>query len=56
MYPDIAYFMGTSAQLKNLDLIHTPNERFKLVTQAMGKVYVDVSVVVKNFSEYGVAV
>ena len=48
--------MGTSAQLKNLSLIHTPNERFKLTTQAMGKVHVEVNVVLKHFTEYGVSV
>ncbi len=48
--------MGTSAQLKNLNLIHTPNERYKLTTQTMGRVHLELHVVLRNFLDYGVAV
>ncbi|KAJ3295002.1 B9 domain-containing protein 2 [Borealophlyctis nickersoniae] len=50
-----AYFLGATPQLRNLDIIHTPTDRFRLTTEAMGKVHLEVGVVVRNFEKYGVA-
>lgn len=49
-----SYFLGATVQLKNLDLIHSPADRFRLVTTTMGKVHVEVSVLFRNFAQYGI--
>ena len=49
-----AYFLGATPQLKNLDLITNPADRFRLETMTMGKVYLEVSVVTRNFDTNGV--
>lgn len=46
-----AYFLGATPQLKNLDMVSNPADRFRLMTCAMGKVHVEVSVVLRNFEK-----
>ncbi|KAJ3415805.1 B9 domain-containing protein 2 [Chytridiales sp. JEL 0842] len=50
-----AYFLGATPQLKSLDLVHNPTDRFRLQTMAMGKVHVELNIVVRNFEKYGVS-
>ncbi|KAJ3073505.1 B9 domain-containing protein 2 [Podochytrium sp. JEL0797] len=49
-----AFFLGATPQLKSLDLIHNPSDRFRLQTIAMGKVHLQLSVIVKGFEKHGV--
>ncbi|KAI8588356.1 B9 domain-containing protein 2 [Geranomyces variabilis] len=46
---------GTTAVLKNTDVVHAPADRFRLTTRSMGTVHVEVGVVLRNFEGYGVA-
>ncbi|KAJ3321936.1 B9 domain-containing protein 2 [Blyttiomyces sp. JEL0837] len=50
-----AFFLGATPQLRNLELVHNPSDRFRLQTIAMGKVHLEVSVLVRNFENYGVS-
>ncbi|KAI9203705.1 B9 domain-containing protein 2-like protein [Polychytrium aggregatum] len=50
-----SYFLGATPQLKKLDHIHSPMDRYRLNTISMGKVHVEVTVIVRNFDAYGVA-
>ncbi|KAI8916112.1 ciliary basal body-associated, B9 protein-domain-containing protein [Gorgonomyces haynaldii] len=50
------YFLGVTPQLKSLDLIYNPLDRFRLVTCAMGKVQVEISIVLRNFAKSGIEV
>ena len=47
-------FLGGSAQLRNPDLIYSGADRYHLRTQAMGKVHMQVSVILRNFDKYGI--
>ncbi|KAI9357653.1 B9 domain-containing protein 2-like protein [Zopfochytrium polystomum] len=49
------FFLGATPQLKSLDLVHNPSDRFRLQTTAMGKVHIDVTVIVRNFDRYDVS-
>ncbi|KAI8807210.1 b9 domain-containing protein 2-like protein [Cladochytrium replicatum] len=50
-----SFFLGATPHLRNLDIIHTPTDRFRLSTETMGKVYLDLNVIVRNFDKHGVA-
>jgi B9 domain-containing protein 2 len=49
-----AYFLGATPQLKNLDMVSNPTDRFRLVTCAMGKVHLEIGIVIRNFDKSGV--
>lgn len=51
-----SFFLGATPQLKSLDLVYNPSDRFRLQTTAMGKVHMEVNVVVRNFTQYNVKV
>lgn len=47
-------FVGGGPQLRNPDLIYSGADRFNLRTQAMGKVHMELNVIVRNFDKYGI--
>ncbi|ESN96204.1 hypothetical protein HELRODRAFT_67914 [Helobdella robusta] len=47
-------FLGGGPQLKNPDLIYDGSDRFKLKTQAMGVIHLELSIITRNFEKYGV--
>ncbi|KAJ1536734.1 B9 domain-containing protein 2 [Nowakowskiella sp. JEL0078] len=49
-----SFFLGVTPQLRNLDLIHSPTDRFRLSTITMGKIHLEISVITRNFENYGV--
>lgn len=50
----VAYFLGATPQLKNLDMIANPSDRFRLETMTMGKVYLELNIMTRNFDSNGV--
>ncbi|KAI9141385.1 B9 domain-containing protein [Paraphysoderma sedebokerense] len=51
-----AFFLGTTPSLRSQSLVTSSADRFKLTTQAMGRIYVEVSVISKGFEQYGVVI
>ncbi|KAI8848595.1 B9 domain-containing protein 2-like protein [Chytridium lagenaria] len=49
-----SFFLGATPQLKNLDIIHNPADRFRLQTVSMGKIHMEIGIIVRNFEGYGV--
>ena len=47
-------FLGGGPQLKNPDLIYSGAERFNLRTIAMGKVKIQLGIIMRNFDKYGI--
>ncbi|XP_072032083.1 B9 domain-containing protein 2-like [Amphiura filiformis] len=47
------FFVGGAPQLKNPDMVQSA-ERYTLSTAAMGKVYLQLGVIFRNFDKYGV--
>ena len=47
-------FLGGGPQLKNPDLIYSGADRYHLRTQAMGKVHLQLGVIMRNFDKYGI--
>ncbi|TPX35598.1 hypothetical protein SeLEV6574_g08175 [Synchytrium endobioticum] len=50
-----SYFTGCSTHLKNLHVVYTPTDRFRLSTATMGKVHLELGVILRNFETYGVS-
>ncbi|XP_074038367.1 B9 domain-containing protein 2 isoform X2 [Leptinotarsa decemlineata] len=50
----IQYFLGGGIQLKYPDQIFSPSERYKLSTETMGVVSFELTVLLRNFTNYGV--
>ncbi|KAJ3187747.1 B9 domain-containing protein 2 [Gaertneriomyces sp. JEL0708] len=50
-----SYFMDYTPTLKNTDMIHEPTDRFRLTTCSMGKVHLEIGIILRNFEGYGVA-
>ncbi|KAJ3407064.1 hypothetical protein CcCBS67573_g03926 [Chytriomyces confervae] len=50
-----SFFLGATPQLKSMDLIHNPSDRFRLHTIAMGKIHVTLSIAVRGFEKHGVS-
>ncbi|XP_021916275.1 B9 domain-containing protein 2-like isoform X3 [Zootermopsis nevadensis] len=50
----VQYFLGGGPQLKNPDLIYSGNDRYRLQTETMGVVHLELGVVLRNFDKYGV--
>ena len=48
------HFVGGCPQLKNPDLIYNGADRYKLHTRAMGKVHLNLNIILRNFDKYGV--
>jgi len=49
-----AYFVGGGPQLKSPELVHSAMDRYRLRTQAMGSVMLDITIITKDFEKYGV--
>ncbi|KAJ3124894.1 B9 domain-containing protein 2 [Physocladia obscura] len=49
------FFLGATPQLKSLDLVHNPSDRFRLQTVAMGKIHLELSIIVRGFEKHVVA-
>lgn len=48
------FFIGGGPQLKNPDLIYNGGERYNLHTIAMGKVHLQLGIILRNFDKYGI--
>ncbi|XP_018898557.2 B9 domain-containing protein 2 [Bemisia tabaci] len=48
------YFLGGGAQLRMPDVVYTGLDRYKLQTEAMGIVHIELGLVLRNFEKYGV--
>ncbi|XP_043918626.1 B9 domain-containing protein 2 [Protopterus annectens] len=48
------FFVGGGLQLKNSDLIYSGADRYRLHTTAMGKVHLQLGVLMRHFDRYGV--
>ncbi|KAJ3222581.1 B9 domain-containing protein 2 [Clydaea vesicula] len=49
-----SFFLNATPQLKNLDIIHNPTDRYQLTTESMGKIHLEITVICRNFQNYGV--
>ena len=49
-----AYFVGGGPQLNSPELVHSALDRYRLRTQAMGTIMLDISIIAKDFEKYGV--
>jgi len=47
-------FLGGGPMLKHPDLIYSGADRYHLRTQAMGKVHLQLGVIVRHFDKYGI--
>lgn len=47
-------FLGGGPQLRNPDVIYNGADRYRLQTVAMGKVHLSLSIILRNFDQYGV--
>ncbi|CAH1263683.1 B9D2 [Branchiostoma lanceolatum] len=48
------YFIGGGPQLKNPDVVYTGADRYKLTTVTMGKVQLQLGIILRNFDKYGI--
>lgn len=48
------YFVGGCLQLKSPDMIYSGADRYKLHTVAMGKVHVQLNIILRNFDKFGI--
>lgn len=48
------YFLGGGAQLKTPDLVHNSIDRYRLQTETMGTIHLELSVILRNFTKFGV--
>ncbi|KAI5704605.1 hypothetical protein M8J75_007139 [Diaphorina citri] len=47
-------FLGGGPQLKSPDLVYTGLDRYRLHTEAMGCVHIELSIILRNFDKYGI--
>ncbi|XP_069677121.1 B9 domain-containing protein 2-like isoform X1 [Periplaneta americana] len=50
----VQYFLGGGPQLKNPDLVYSGNDRYRLQTETMGTVHLELGVILRNFDKYGI--
>ena len=48
------HYVGGGHQLRNPDLVGSAADRHRLTTVSMGKVHLQVGVIVRNFDKFGV--
>lgn len=48
------YFLGGGPQLKLPDLVYSGTDRYKLHTQTMGTVHLELNIILRNFEKFGV--
>ncbi|KAL1516569.1 hypothetical protein ABEB36_000469 [Hypothenemus hampei] len=48
------FFLGGGLQIKYPDLIFSPENRYRLSTEAMGVVTLELELILRNFNNYGV--
>lgn len=48
------WFVGGRPRLKLEEVVHTPADRYRLRTRAMGVVHLDLAIVMKDFARYNV--
>ena len=51
-----AFFLGGGPELLSEELIHSPEKRQRLRTEATGKVHLRIGVILRNFDKFGVEV
>ena len=49
-----AYFLGGTPQLRNVDLVKSTRDRFRLRTVSSGVVHVSLGIILKDFERHGV--
>ena len=49
-----AKFLGIHPQLNNPSQVHDTADRFKLVTESMGKVHLTIHVLTRNMRQHGI--
>ncbi|XP_046675272.1 B9 domain-containing protein 2 [Homalodisca vitripennis] len=48
------YFLGGGVQLQDPELVYSGCNRYKLHTQTMGTVHVEMSIILRNFEKFGI--
>ncbi|KAF4529859.1 hypothetical protein B566_EDAN017680 [Ephemera danica] len=48
------YFVGGGPQLTNPDLVSSTRDRFRLTTETMGTVHLELTVILRNFTQHGI--
>ena len=48
------FYVGGGHQLRNPDVLISSTDRYRLTTTAMGKVAIELGVVLRNFDKFGV--
>ena len=49
----IALFLGGAPQLRNEELVYSGTDKYRLKTITTGKVFIQLSVLLKDFGKYG---
>ncbi|XP_055351621.1 B9 domain-containing protein 2-like [Paramacrobiotus metropolitanus] len=50
----ITFFLGGGPQLRDLNVVHNGLQRHRLYTKSMGKVYLQIGVLMRGFEKFGV--
>lgn len=48
------YFLGGGPQLSNPELVSSSNDRYRLATETMGTVQLELGVILRNFNQFGI--
>ncbi|KAL3310421.1 B9 domain-containing protein 2, partial [Cichlidogyrus casuarinus] len=46
--------VGGGPHLRKLDVVFSPNDRFLLQTESMGKIKLQLNVILRNFQKFGI--
>ncbi|OQV19081.1 B9 domain-containing protein 2 [Hypsibius exemplaris] len=50
----MTYFLGGGPQLRDFSVVHEATDRHRLYTQSMGKIHLELGVILRGFDKYGV--
>ncbi|GLH11916.1 hypothetical protein R5R35_011715 [Gryllus longicercus] len=48
------FFLGGGPQLKNPDVVYSGQDRYRLQTETMGVIHLELNVILRNFHKFGV--
>nr|CAD7402746.1 unnamed protein product [Timema cristinae] len=48
------FFLGGGPQLKDPNLVYSGNDRYRLQTETMGVVHLELGIILRNFQKFGV--
>lgn len=48
------YFLGGGPQLSNPELVSSTGDRYRLATETMGTVHLELGVILRNFNQFGI--